>query len=213
MTSGQGGTDGDDRGQVPPPYPPYGPYGPPPGPPPYGYGPAPLARPGPPPEPVERPLHVRAGLGAFIAWLVLGLAGFVFVSANWDEFSGEVLAQPGFQEEELAQSGIDPGAFLDTLGTLVLVFGILYTALLLLFVWFAWRGYGWARIVLFVLGGISLVFGLPGLTAGSSPFPFLTSLGFFQVLVVATGVVLLAGRPATEWFRSEKERRAFGPGR
>jgi hypothetical protein len=194
MTSGQGGPSGPPPGQ-----PPYG----------YGYGPAPAARPG-PPQPAERPLQVRAGLGAFIAWIVLGLASFVFVAAHWDEFSEEVLVQPGFREDELAEAGIEPAAFLDTLGALFLVFGVLYTALLLMFVWFAWRGYGWARIVLFVLGGLSLVLGLGGLGSGSSPFPFLTGLGFFQFLVVATGVVLLAGRPATEWFRSEKERRALG---
>ena len=200
MTTAQGGTDGGDREQVPPPYPPPGPYGPP----------GPFGPPGPPPEPAERPLQVRAGLGAFIAWLVLGLASIVFVGANWDEFADEVLAQPGFEEEQLTESGIDPAEFLDTLGALFLLLGVLITALLLLFVWFAWRGYGWARIVLWVLGGLSLVFGLGGLGAGSSPFPFLTGLGFFQFLVVATGVVLLASRPANEWFRSEKERRASG---
>jgi hypothetical protein len=217
MTSGQGGAGGHDQGRERPPYPPPGPYGAPgphgpPGSPwqhPPGYGPAPSARTGPPPEPRERPLPVRAGLGAFIAWTVLGLASFVLAFAHWDEFSAGVLSQPSFQDEQLRESGIDPAAFVDTLGTLFLVVGLLYTALLLMFIWFAWRGYGWARVVLWVLGGIALVFGLAGLGAGSSPFPFLSGLSFFQVLVLTVGVVLLAGRPATEWFRSEKERRAW----
>ena len=200
MTAGRGGADGDDRGQAPPPYPPPGPYGP--------YSAPPGPQPGPAPEPAERPLTVRAGLGAFVAWTVLGLAGFVFIFANWAEFTDELLRQPGFQDQDLADAGIEPAAFFDALGTLFLVLGVLWTALMLMFIWFAWRGYGWARIVLWSFAGISLVLRLGGLGQGSSPFPFLDTLGIFQFLVVTAGVVLLAARPATEWFRSEKERRA-----
>src|SRR6476620_6954853 len=81
MTSGQGGNQ------------PGGPYGPPPGwnaPPPPGpqypgYAPAPSGY-GPPPgtpTAMERPLTVRAGLGAFIGSMVLSAVAQVVTLLNW----------------------------------------------------------------------------------------------------------------------------------
>src|SRR3712207_9216657 len=52
--------------------------------------------------------------------------------------------------EDVIRAGIVFGA----------VLGLLLTALQALFIWFAWKGRNWARIVLLVLGGISAVFGL-----------------------------------------------------
>src|SRR5215212_11225473 len=116
MTSGHGQQGDSDRQPPqwqqpgPPRYgqpgpPPYGqpgppPYGPP-GPPPWGTSTAPGFG-QPPPEAKERPLSVRAGLGAFVVSIVLNLAGSVFALANWDEYVGQTLAQePRFQDPQL----------------------------------------------------------------------------------------------------------------
>jgi len=174
--------------------------------PPPGYG-------QPAPEPQERPLPVRAGLGAFMVSIVLSVAGTLFAWPNWDTFVDQVLAQqPGFEDPQFQESGVDPAAFADTFMTLFVVVGLLFAGLYLLFVWFAWRGYNWARIVLFVLGGLGIAGGLVNLASlGSSPFPSLTALSMFSFLAVLVGVVLLARRPSSEWFASEKWRRSVTP--
>jgi hypothetical protein len=90
--------------------------------------------------------------------------------------------------------------------------GVVVTLLQLLFIWFAWRGYNWARIVLWVIGGLGVASGIAGVLTQSSPLPFLNVLSVFQVLALAAGVVLLALKPSNEWFRHEKWRRAVtGP--
>ena len=205
MTSGQGG---------PPQQPPYGqpPYGPPAyGRPHYGYAPAPSAPPGPPPEPMERPLTVRAGLGAFVASIVLSLASMAFLAADWDTYLRQAMAQ------QAQVGGTDPEAVrfaeatAGTLAVAVVVMSVLFAALHLLFVWFAWIGRNWARIVLWVLGGFGIVSGLSGLAMGVA-LPSMTVLGVFQTAALVVGVVLLALKPSHDWFRHEKWRRAVtGP--
>jgi hypothetical protein len=221
MTSGEGEQGQPPQWQQPgPPHSGQPPYGPPPyGPPgphgqqPYGYGPMPSAYRQPPPERKERPLTVRAGLGAFVASIVLSLASSAFAVANWDEFVEQGLAQaPEFQDPEFQESGLDPQAFVEGLATVFLVVSLLFTALYVLFVWFAWRGYNWARIVLFVLGGLGIasgMFTLSGVGAGPSPLPSLTALSIFSFLAVLVGTVLLALKPSNDWYASEKLRRTL----
>lgn len=203
MTTGQGGPGPGPYGQ-----PPYGrpPYGQPP----YGYAPAPPPM-GPPPEPKERPLTVRAGLGAFVAAILLSLASTAFMAADWDTYLQRALAQ----QAELGD--LDPAAqevaraTAESLAVLVAVVGVLLAALHLLFVWFAWTGRNWARIVLWVLGGLGVLSGLSGLAMGAA-LPSMTVLGVFQTLSLVVGVVLLALAPSNEWYRHEKWRRAVpGP--
>jgi hypothetical protein len=184
----------------------------PPGPPPpYGYGPMPS--PGhaePPPEPAERPLTVRAGLGAFVASIVLSLAGSVFAFADWDRYVGQTLAEsPALQDQAFQDTGIDPQAFVEGMATLFVVLSLVFAALYALFVWFAWRGHNWARIVLFVLASLGIAGGLVNLGgAGSSPFPSLTALSLFSFAALVAGVVLLSRPPSNEWYASEKVRRS-----
>ena len=220
MTSGQGDPQGQpppwQQQPGPPPYGQPGPYGPPPhGQPPYGYAPMPSAGfGGPPPEPKERPLTVRAGLGGFMVSIVLSVASTLFAWANWDRFVDQALAdQPGFPEPADGTS-FDPAAFTQAFAAAFIVVSLLFTALYLLFVWFAWRGYNWARIVLWVLGGLGIASGLANLaTLGSSPFPFLTVLSLFSFAAVLAGVILLARKPSNEWYAYEKWRRAVTPSR
>jgi heme A synthase len=91
------------------------------------------------------------------------------------------------------------------------VVGFLFIAVYGLFVWFAWRGRNWARVVLWVFAGLGIVSGLAGLGLGS-PLPFLTALGGFQLLLLIAAVVLLALKPSNEWYRFRKWQRATGQG-
>jgi hypothetical protein len=161
------------------------------------------------PPAVERPVTVRAGLGGFVASIVLSVVSSIVTVANWDQFVSYIQAQPGFDTsaadldaDEIAELGLQIG----------ITFSIIFIALYLLFIWFAWRGHNWARIVLWVLGGLGVVFGLAGLSTGSAagPFPFVTALGWFQFLFTAVGVVLLALKPSNDWYRYRKWLRATG---
>ncbi len=230
MTSGQSGPYGDpgQQGQggppqgwsVPPSQPPYGQQGQggppqgwsgPPSQPPYGqqypgYGPAPSAPTGyGAPTPMERPTTVRAGIGALVASLVLGLISSIATFSDIDTLIDRTLQQntdPAITEEVI-RSGLVIGV----------VIGLIIVGLQVLFLWFAWKGRNWARIVIWVLGGISVLFGFLGLAAGTGESTgFLTSLGWFQLLLTAAGIVLLALKPSNDWYRFRGWQRATGQG-
>jgi hypothetical protein len=217
MTSGQGGPYGDPgpQGQetppqgwnAPPPQQPYGQQYPGqqyPGQQYPGYTPAPSAPTGyGAPPAMERPTSVRAGIGALVASLVLGLISTIVSFSDIDTLVARTLATTSDPAvtEDIVRSGIVVGA----------VIGLLLVGLEVLFLWFAWKGANWARIVLWVLGGISVLFGLAGLAAGSTESTgFLTSLGWFQLLLTAAGLVLLALKPSNDWYRFRGWQRANG---
>lgn len=219
MTSGQNGPYGDPgqqgqggppQGWSPPPsQPPYG--QPPQGQPPYGqqypgYAPAPSAPTGQgAPAPMERPTTVRVGIGALVASLVLGLISSIMTFADVDGLIDDAL-----------QTNTDPAVTEDVIRTGIMigaVIGLIILALQILFLWFAWQGRNWARVVIWVLGGISVVFGLVGLAAGTGQSTgFLTSLGWFQLILTAVGLVALALKPSNEWYRFRGWQRANGQG-
>lgn len=210
MTAGQDGPDQQGRQQPPqgpPAYPGPGQQPHPPAPypgqqPPYGYGPAPAAPPGwggPPLEAREQPTTVRIGIGAFVATLVLGLISAVVQFSDPDDLIDQLRDQDPTITEDLARTAL----------TIGIVFGLLIVALQALFIWFAWKGRNWARVVLFVLGGITVVFGLAGLTGGTATGAdgFLTSMAVFSWLLTLVGVVALALKPSSDWYRHESRRR------
>jgi hypothetical protein len=200
------------QGQSPYGQPQYGqpPYGQQPFP---GYGAAPAAPTGyGAPTPVERPVTVRAGIGAFVGSIVLSLVAQVITLLNLDTLTDLAATQAGGdlsrEEAELA------AAMGDTFGTLGVVVGLVFTGVFALFVWFAWRGHNWARIVLWVLAGLGIVVGLIGAAAGSSfgveTLPVLTFLSWVEMLFDAVAIVLLALAPSNEWFRYRGWLRATG---
>ena len=169
-----------------------------PGQPPYGYAPAPSA-PGQgfSPEAPPRPDTVRFGTGAFVANLILGLVGSVVAFGSLDSILGQ----------ELAGSGVE----LSEVQTIVIgsaIVGLFFVALQALFIFFAWKGHNWARIVLFVLGGLAVVSGL--LALGQPSTGFLSALSVFQTLLLIVGIVLLARRQSTEWYQAMTARRQAG---
>ena len=82
---------------------------------------------------------------------------------------------------------------------------MVFTAVFALFVWFAWKGHNWARIVLWVLAGLGLVFGLIGAglssSFGAATLPVLSFLSWVEMLFDAVAIVLLALKPSNEWYR------------
>ncbi|MGR6966348.1 hypothetical protein ACU610_17965 [Geodermatophilus sp. URMC 61] len=173
---------------------------------PYGYAAAPSA-PGYqlPQEAPERPTTVRVGIVAFLATLILGLIASLVQFSDIDSLVAQAtaVADDPVVTEDVVRAGIVVGA----------VIGLLLTALQALFIWFAWKGRNWARIVLLVLGGISAVFGLSALAGaggGVAGSGFLDALSVFSLLLTIVGVVALALRPSTEWYRAMTARRQAG---
>jgi hypothetical protein len=210
MTSGQGedqpgGPSGPPEGWNAPPGP--GQYGQQyPGPEQYGqqypgYAPAPSAPTGyGAPPAMERPSTVRFGIGAFIANLVLGLVANIVVFADIDPLIAQARAAADGQDltDDVIRAGLVIGA----------VIGLVMVALNILFLWFAWQGRNWARIVLWVLGGLGVASGLVGLAGGTAQSGFLSSLSIFQLLLAIAGIVLLALKPSNDWYRYRGWQRA-----
>ena len=153
--------------------------------------------------PTPRPTTVTAGVGAFVLTVLLGLLTSLLTFANWDEVVDRAAAQQGVASEsarELAETGAVFGA----------VVGLLFLAGYLVLLWFAWTGRNWARITIWVLAGLSLLFGVVGLAigGGDTGVPGGALFSVLGLLLQAAGVVLLALRPSSAWYRAEGQRRA-----
>jgi hypothetical protein len=145
---------------------------------------------------------VRAGLGAFVANLVLGLVASIITFADVDTLVAKARGAAGGEQltDDVIRSGLIFGA----------VIALVLYAVYVLFLWFAWKGHNWARIVLWVLGGLSVVGGLVSLAAGSASEGFLGALGVCQLLLVLAGIVLLALKPSNDWYRYRSWQRSTG---
>jgi hypothetical protein len=155
---------------------------------------------------MERPDTVRAGIGAFVASLLVGLISSLVTLTDFD----------GFVDRAVAASAGSPDVSEELLRRILvigIVVGLLFVALQIMFIWFAWNGRNWARVVLWVLGGLSVVIGLAGISGGSNgQTGFTTSMSVFQLLLTAAGIVLLALKPSSEWYRFRGWQRANGQG-
>lgn len=172
----------------------------------YGYAPAPAAPSGHgAPTPVERPFAVRAGIGAFLASLILGVIGAFVSLGSMDQLVADAVAADDDLTESVVRAAVTVGV----------VIGLILVALQALFIWFAWKGYNWARIVLWVLGGLSVISVLTtlGVDAPGQVSGFQSGLSWFSFVLTVAGIVFLAQKPANEWYRYEKWRRAYGQNR
>jgi hypothetical protein len=146
-----------------------------------------------PSAPTERPATVKAGIGAFLANTVLGLLSSIVTFADFNSLVDTAARDAGVSPDSV-RTGILVGA----------VIGLIFLAAYLLVLWFAWQGRNWARIVLWVLGGLSVLSGLFGLGNNSG---LLALLGVLQLLLVIAGIVLLALKPSNAWYRAEGQPR------
>jgi hypothetical protein len=161
----------------------------------YGYPAAPQGGEwgGPPSAPTERPSTVRLGIFAFLANTLLGLLGSIVTFADFNSLVDDAAREAGVSPDSV-RAGVLVGA----------VIGLVFLAAYLLVLWYAWQGRNWARIVLWVLGGLSVLSGVVGLGNGNG---FLVLLGLLQLLLCIAGIVLLALKPSNEWYRAEAQRR------
>lgn len=217
MTSGQqGGWDQGDSGQggygqQPPPYgqqpppgygqqPPQG-YGQQPGFGPGGYPSAPPVGFGAPGAAPPRPATVTNGVYAFVAATVVGLIASVVTFLSIDTILDNAYRDAGIDPDSVdaSLSGIGTGA-----ATAGAVFGLIFFAAYCAVIWFAYQGKNWARIVLFVLGGLSLLSGLVGI--GGNGIAVLTILNIVQLLLIAAGIFFLAQKASSQWYAAMKGR-------
>jgi cbb3-type cytochrome oxidase subunit 3 len=144
---------------------------------------------GAPSAPTERPTTVKAGIGAFLANTVLGLLGLVLAFTDMNSYRADLASSSGLTTDEV-------DAVVGTTIAITVLIMIAFLAVL----WFAWQGRNWARVVLWVLGGINVLFGLLGAAA-------LTFLSTISLLLIIVGIVLLALKPSNDWYRAEAQRR------
>jgi Family of unknown function (DUF6264) len=146
---------------------------------------------GAPSAPTARPTTVKAGIGAFLANTLLGLVSSLITFADLNDLVDTTARDAGLSPDDV-RTGVLVGA----------VIGLLFLVAYLLVLWFAWKGRNWARIVLWVLGGLSVLSGLVSLGAGGG---LLSTIGVLQLLLVIAGIVLLALKPSNDWYRAQKQ--------
>jgi hypothetical protein len=130
----------------------------------------------------------------------------IITFADFDSIVGQAVAEANDPAitEEVIRSGLVIGV----------VISLIIFALYVLFLWFAWQGRNWARIVLWVLSGLGVISGLFGLTGAGATGQsgFVTALGFFELILTIAAIVLLALKPSNEWYRYRSWQRATGQG-
>jgi hypothetical protein len=155
--------------------------------PPYGQGYVP------PPEPAgPRPRAVVAGTAGWAVALVCSLIGDLWSLTHLDEQLAEARRRSAFDSP-----GLDGSGFVHDVALGAAVFALVWVAVHAMFLVFAWQGRNWARIVLWVLGGLGM-FGAAGLVGAP---PGRAALLVVQLALTLAGIVLLALPRANDWYR------------
>ncbi len=167
-------------------------------PPPQGWGAQPPA------QALARPTTVTYAIYALVANIVISLVSSVFIFTNRDAYI----------EDALRDAGLDPSSAAlvsDSTFTVGAIIGLVFVALWAMVIWFAWKGHNWARIVIWVLGGLSLI---SAFASFGSPVGSVVALTVVGLLLTLAAVVLLALKPSHDWYRYQGDARRYGwPGR
>lgn len=149
------------------------------------------------PPPGVRPKEVELSFWLWVGSIVVSLLGSIAVLAQLDDIRRQAIA-----EAQRADPTVDPQLFESVINAALvggLVFGLLLLALELLFIFKMRAGRNWARIVLTVLAGISVVGALLGL---GQPQPALVTItSVLSLLLLIGAVVLMYVRNANPWFQ------------
>lgn len=160
--------------------------------PPAGIGPAPVG---------PRPKEVELSFWLWVASFAIGLIGLLLFVGQYDTIRDTALEEA--RREAQRQGGSLDVAQIETITTVVLVIGVIiglvFSLVQLLFAFFMRKGRNWARIVLAVIGGISVLFGLVSLTGIAGGQLALTGISLI-ILIGAIVTMFLPG--ANPWFRS-----------
>jgi hypothetical protein len=138
-----------------------------------------------------RPKEVEISFGLWIAASVLYVLGLL---AAYSQVRTETVDRVLAQNPALDQSMIErvaTGAFV--------VWLLIGAAAVLTFVFLMRGGRNWARIVLAVIGGISVLLGLLGLAAGAG-----SVAGLLQLLLLIGAIVTMFMPAANAWFRPRR---------
>lgn len=160
-------------------------------PPPGGYsaGPAPLRAP--------RPQEVEISFWLWIATFVLGVVGAVAAYSQINQIRADAINQVLAQNPAADQSTIESAM---TNGLVVgVVLALLVMVAEVVFVFLMRGGRNWARIVLAVLGGLGVVFGLIVLATGAG-----SVIGLLQLLLLIGAIVTMFLPAANAWFQPQR---------
>ncbi len=146
--------------------------------------------------------------GAFLIYLVSALISLVAIilamtSDVWDE----ALAAAGTDI-----SGISTESLINTAKTLTVVIGVILLSLYLFFAFKMRAGRNWARIVLTVLSGLSVINSFSAsasVTVGSQTYTSSTSqiFGYIGSVLSIVAIVLMYLGPSNQFFAAMKGRR------
>ncbi|MGH3835811.1 MAG: hypothetical protein ACRDSF_08915 [Pseudonocardiaceae bacterium] len=152
----------------------------------YPAGPAPLRG--------TRPKEVEISFWLWIATVVLGVLGVVVMYIQIDLLRAELVNSLLAQDSTVDRSTVERFA---TVGSVVaIVIGLVLVGAQLFLVFLMRGGRNWARIVLAVLGGVVVLFGLLGLAASVS--------GLLQLLLLVGAIVTMFLPAANAWFRPRR---------
>ena len=110
---------------------------------------------------MDRPVTVRAGIGEFMANLILGVIGAIVTFTQLDDLIAQALATARAQGQNVP-SGADALTH-DTVRAVILVgsiVGLVILGLEAMFVWFAWKGRRTGRDRASAIGGFGCISGL-----------------------------------------------------
>lgn len=147
-----------------------------------------------------RPKEVELSFWLWVTSFVIGLIGLSLFVGQYDTIRDTALEEA--RREAQRQGGSLDIAQIETVTTVFLVIGVIiglvFSLVQLLLAFFMRKGRNWARIVLAVIGGISLLFGLLSLTGIAGGQLALTVVSLI-VLIGAIVTMFLPG--ANPWFR------------
>ncbi|MDQ4021925.1 MAG: hypothetical protein M3257_09970 [Actinomycetota bacterium] len=153
------------------------------------------------PQAETPPKEVEISFWLWISTIVLGLVGSVPIFFQFDQLRAQAINQALANDPTLDRSTIESV----TTGALVAgaVIGLLLVVAQLLFVFLMRGGRNWARIVLAVLGGLVVLFGLIGF-AGTTGAMGAGSL--LQLLLLIGAIVTMFLPAANAWFQPRRAR-------
>ncbi len=165
----------------------------------------------PPQQAVWRPATITWAIYALAVNLVLGLISFVLISVNRGAYTEDALRDAGLDPTtaELSADFADSVYFANAEYRLGFIIGmVIFVVLWTTFLWFAWKGQNWARIAIWVLGGLSLlrVF----ISMSNSTSDIVEVLNALGLLLILAAVVLLALKPSNEWYAYQANARRYG---
>lgn len=148
-----------------------------------------------------RPKEVDLSFWLWVSSFVLGLVGLLLFVGEFDAIRATAVEEAR-RQAQLDGTVLDEAQLENIIGIgliAAVVIGLLVSAVQLLLAVFMRRGRNWARIILAVLGGLSVLSGLYSLTTESGAQ---TALTVVSLLVVLGAVVTMFLPAAAPWFRS-----------